>query len=94
MIRNGHVAIGFSEDEVMLAAGEPDKVEHRENGLYTWTFNRSNNKLLFVDFDGSGVVTKTRTGDAPKTGSAKARSRSRVGKTSKSNWKSHKGTPL
>ena len=82
MIRNGHVAIGFSEDEVMLAAGEPDKVEHRENGLYTWTFNRSNNKLLFVDFDGSGVVTKTRTG------------RSRVGKTSKSNWKSHKGTPL
>jgi hypothetical protein len=94
MIRNGHVAIGFSEDEVMLAAGEPDKVEHRENGLYTWTFNRSNNKLLFVDFDGSGVVTKTRTGDAPKIGSAKARSRSRVGKTSKSNWKSHKGTPL
>ena len=94
MIRNGHVAIGFSEDEVMLAAGEPDKVEHRENGLYTWTFKRSNNKLLFVDFDGSGVVTKTRTGDAPKTGSAKARSRSRVGKTSKSNWKSHKGTPL
>ena len=94
MIRNGHVAIGFSEDEVMLAAGEPDKVEHRENGLYTWTFKRSNNKLLFVDFDGSGVVTKTRTGDGPKAGGNKGRSRSKVSKASKSNWKSRKGTPL
>ena len=94
MIRNGHVAIGFSEDEVMLAAGEPDEVEHRENGLYTWTFKRSNNKLLFVDFDGSGVVTKTRTGDGPKAGGNKGRSRSKVSKASKSNWKSRKGTPL
>lgn len=65
MIRAGHVGIGFSEDEVMLAAGEPDKIDHGQNGFYTWTFNRSNNKLLFVDFDGTGTVIKTRTGDAP-----------------------------
>jgi len=94
MIRNGHVGIGFSEDEVMLAAGEPDKVQHFDNGLYTWTYNRSNNKLLFVDFDGSGAVSKTRTGDGPKKSGSKSRARRKVSKASKSNWKSHKGTPL
>ena len=94
MIRNGHVGIGFSEDEVMLAAGEPDKVQHFDNGLYTWTYNRSNNKLLFVDFDGSGAVSKTRTGDGPKKSGSKSRVRRKVSKASKSNWKSHKGTPL
>ena len=65
MIRAGHVGIGFSEDEVMLAAGEPDKVDYGQNGQYTWTYNRSNNKLLFVHFDGTGSVTKTTVGDAP-----------------------------
>ena len=65
MIRNGHVGIGFSEDEVMMAAGEPNKIEHGQNGMYTWIFNRSNNKLLYVDFDGSGAVSKYYTKDGP-----------------------------
>ena len=78
MIRAGHVGIGFSEDEVQMAAGEPDRVEYGQNGLYTWIFNRSNNKLLFVHFDGTGTVTKTTTGDAPgakKTGKKGSSSR-------------------
>ncbi|SEE44684.1 hypothetical protein [Prevotella sp. lc2012] len=65
MIRVGHVGIGFSEDETMLAAGEPDKVEHFDNGQYRWIYNRSNNKQLHVDFDGSGAVFKTTTKDLP-----------------------------
>ena len=80
MIRMGHVGVGFSEDEVMLAAGEPDNVIHGENGMYTWIFNRSNNKLLYVDFNGSGVVEKTYTRDAPK---AKTTSAKRKGTTKK-----------
>ena len=56
MIRAGHVGVGFSEDEVMMAAGEPDNVQNGENGIYTWIFNRSNNKLLYVEFNGSGSV--------------------------------------
>lgn len=65
MIRAGHVGIGFSEDEVQMAAGEPDKIEPGQNGTYTWIFKRSNNKLLYVDFDGTGTVSKTYTKDGP-----------------------------
>ena len=63
MIRAGHVGIGMSEDEVQMAAGEPDKVEPGQGGQYFWVFNRSNDKLLYVEFDGSGVVKKTNVKD-------------------------------
>lgn len=65
MIRQGHVGIGMSEDEVEMAAGEPDHVETATGGVYYWVFQRSNNKLLFVEFDGSGVVKKTSVADGP-----------------------------
>lgn len=95
MIRMGHVGVGFTEDEVMLAAGEPDEITHGENGMYTWMFKRSNNKLLFVDFNGSGVVEKYYTKDAPKakTTAAKRRATTKKKKSS-SSWKNGKGTPL
>ena len=70
MIRQGHVGVGFSEDEVMLAAGEPDQVFYGESGKYVWVFNRSNNKLLLVHFDGSGTVIDTTTEDGPKSSGA------------------------
>ena len=95
MIRMGHVSPGFSEDEVMLAAGEPDEVQHGENGLYTWIFKRSNNKLLVVEFNGSGVVEKAYGKDAPKAKSTTAKRRAATTKKrSSSSWKSGKGTPL
>ena len=95
MIRMGHVGVGFSEDEVMLAAGEPDDIQHGENGLYTWIFKRSNNKLLLVDFNGSGVVEKTSTKDAPTQKSTTGRRRTASSKKrSSTSWKSGKGTPL
>ena len=94
MIRNGHVGIGFTEDETMMAAGEPDKIEHGQAGRYTWIYNRSNNKLLLVDFDGSGVVKKTSTKDGPKAGkSTPTRRKGGSGRRSTS-WKKGKGTPL
>ena len=95
MIRMGHVSVGFTEDEVMLAAGEPDDVTHGENGMYTWMFKRSNNKLLYVDFNGSGVVEKYYTKDAPKAKTAgKGRATTTKKKKSSSSWKNGKGTPL
>ena len=94
MIRMGHVSPGFSEDEVMLAAGEPDDIQHGENGLYTWIFKRSNNKLLVVDFNGVGIVTKTSTKDAPKARAAAKRRASSSKKRSSNSWKNGKGTPL
>ena len=94
MIRQGHVGIGFTEDEVMMAAGEPDKVEHGQNGYYTWIFNRSNNKILVVEFDGNGVVTKAQGKDAPKA--KKSTPTARKGGTGRksTSWQKGKGTPL
>lgn len=95
MIRAGHVGIGFSEDETMMAAGEPDKVVLGDNGRYTWVFQRSNNKLLYVDFDGSGVVTKTYTRDGgSKTGAGAASKRRRAAQTNSSRMSVARGTPL
>ena len=79
MIRQGHVGIGFSEDEVMLAAGEPDRTLNLENGRYIWYFNRSNNKILLVHFDGSGTVVDTTTEDGPKPTSSKTAKRRAAG---------------
>jgi hypothetical protein len=96
MIRMGHVSVGFSEGEVQLAAGEPDEEQHGENGIYTWIFKRSNNKLLYVEFNGSGVVERTYTKDGPKTGNKNTGKR-RAGtskKRSSTSWKNGKGTPL
>jgi len=95
MIRAGHVGIGFSEDETMMAAGEPDKVVLGDNGRYTWVFQRSNNKVLYVDFDGSGVVTKTYTKDrGSKTGAGTASKRRRAAQTNSSRMSVARGTPL
>ena len=92
MIRAGHVGVGFSEDEVQMAAGEPDRIIHGENGTYTWEYNRSNNKILVVHFTGSGEVDKTTTKDGPKT-KATAKRRTSTKKSS-SSWKSRNGTPI
>ena len=96
MMRNGHVGIGFTTDEVMMAAGEPDKEELGQNGFFTWIFNRSNNKLLYVEFDGSGIVTKTYTKDGPKKSTPTTRKGGGKRTTAKSgsSWKNGKGTPL
>ena len=93
MIRAGHVGIGFSEDEVQMAAGEPDKVEYGQNGLYTWIFKRSNYMLLYVDFDGTGTVTKTYTKKDPNAPKAPAKKTTKK-KSSSSSWMNGKGTPL
>ena len=100
MMRAGHVGIGFSEDETMMAAGEPDKVIMGSNGQYTWVYQRSNNKLLYVDFDGSGVVTKTYTRDnnsKATIGSSTTRhssSAARQAARQSMGWQSGKGTPI
>ena len=96
MMRQGHVGVGFTEDEVMMAAGEPDATQEGENGFFTWIFNRSNNKLLVVEFDGNGVVTKAYGKDAPKRSSTPTVRKGNGRRTTAKGggWKSGKGTPL
>ena len=95
MIRVGHVGVGMSEDEVQLAAGEPDKVETGQGGQYFWIFKRSNNKLLYVEFDGSGLVKGTSVKDASDAGK-KGTSKKRTPKIVKSDngWMGGTGTPI
>ena len=69
MIRAGHVGIGMVENEVEMAAGEPNHIENGKGGQYFWVFQRSNNKLLYVEFDGTGVVKKTAVADGPYSAS-------------------------
>ncbi len=94
MMRAGHVGIGFTEDEVMLAAGEPDDTKDGDNGFFTWIFKRSNNKLLYVEFDGSGVVTRTYTKEAPKQKMTTTSGRRRASMTNSGKMSVGRGTPL
>lgn len=107
MIRSGHVSIGFNEDQVMMAAGEPDDIEPGKGGEYTWVFQRSNKKLLLVKFNGTRHVigTSVRNGTitgstaTPKTGGKASTSKvapttPATSATKKDNWKDRNGTPL
>ncbi|SHK83461.1 hypothetical protein [Xylanibacter ruminicola] len=102
MIRAGHVGIGMSEGEVEMAAGEADKVEPGQGGHYFWIFKRSNDKLLYVEFDGSGVVKKTSVKDAnggaakKSNGKAKAKKVTKPEKPSKERegWLNGEATPI
>ena len=84
----------------MMAAGEPDKVITGANGQYTWVYQRSNNKLLYVDFDGSGAVTKTYTRDnnskmtAGSSTSRRSSSAARQAAKQSMGWQSKNGTPI
>ena len=58
-IRQGRVILNMSEDEVILAMGEPDQTTEGRYGHHDWIYNRSGGKLLIVEFDGSGKVLGT-----------------------------------
>ena len=94
MIRGGHVGIGFSEDEVEMAAGEPEKIDFLDNGLYIWTYQRSNNKLLLVHFNGSGTVEKTTTKDGNLKNPSSSKSAKRTSTKKRTVGLKGQGTPI
>ena len=94
MIRAGHVGIGMSEDEVEMAAGEADKVEAGQGGQYFWIFKRTNDKLLYVEFDGSGVVKKTSVKDANEGSGKNGTKKKKAAPKAVNGWMGGTGTPL
>jgi len=58
-INQGRVILNMSEDEVIMAMGEPNNTVERVAGYHDWIYNRSNGKLFVVKFDGSGKVIST-----------------------------------
>ena len=94
-IREGRVIPGMTEDEVMMAVGEPFQKKQTSEGVREWLYTRSNGVLLVVQFNSKGKVIKAGGRKAPKTnaGSVKKSTTSRnndgpVGGT----WEN--GTPL
>ena len=69
-IREGRVIPGMSEEEVMMAVGEPVNKPPEKNGIREWHYNRSNGVLLVVQLNDRGKVVKA-GGRAPKTTSKK-----------------------
>ena len=71
-IREGRVIPGMSEDEVLMAVGEPIR-KAINNGVREWLYNRSNGVLLVVQFNSKGKVSKA-GGRATKATKTKASS--------------------
>ena len=66
-IREGRVIPGMSEDEVMMAVGEPFQKVHIDNGMTEWLYSRSNGVLLVVQMNSKGKVVKAGGRKGPKT---------------------------
>lgn len=71
MINLGHVGTGFTEDEVLQAVGEPEKVEELLEGRYNWYFTTATGKTLVVTFGTNNTVIKTEA--RAKTGGKNAK---------------------
>ena len=83
-IREGRVIPGMSEDEVMMAVGEPFQ-KANNNGIREWLYKRSNGVLLVVQFNSKGKVTKA-------GGRATKATKTTTGRNNGSTMKN--GTPL
>ena len=57
-IREGRVIPGMSEDEVLMAVGEPFEKVAESKGVREWHYTRSNGVLLVVQFNAKGKVIK------------------------------------
>lgn len=94
-IREGRVIPGMTEEEVLMAVGEPFQKLSNSQGVREWHYARSNGVLLVVQFDGKGKVTKAggrqATTNAKSQTTRKSSSRSRSSRAG-GTWKN--GTPL
>ena len=57
-IREGRVIPGMSEDEVLMAVGEPYEKVTDSKGVREWHYARSNGVILVVSFNSKGKVLK------------------------------------
>jgi len=81
-IREGRVIPGMSEDEVMMAVGEPFQKQTNSEGVREWLYTRSNGVLLVVQLNAKGKVIKA-GGRAVKTNASSGKKSSKNSKSSK-----------
>ena len=82
-IREGRVIPGMSEDEVLMAVGEPIQKVTDSNGVREWLYTRSNGVLLVVQFNSKGKVSKA-GGRAVKTNASSGKKTAKKGSGGKS----------
>ena len=90
-IREGRVIPGMSEDEVLMAVGEPYEKVTDSKGVREWHYNRSNGVILVVQFNAKGKVEKA-GGRATKATKFYVTPNKNTAKTTSSKTKN--GTPL
>ena len=96
-IREGRVIPGMSEDEVLMAVGEPVQKVKDSNGLREWLYTRSNGVLLVVQFNAKGKVSKAggrlskSNGSSDKKDNKNSSKKSSKGQSDKT---AKNGTPL
>ena len=73
-IREGRVIPGMTEDEVMMAVGEPFQKVRASNGVTEWLYSRSNGVLLVVQMNSKGKVIKAGGRKGPKTNAGTTKS--------------------
>ena len=83
-IREGRVIPGMSEDEVLMAVGEPFNKVKDSKGVNEWLYTRSNGVLLVVQFNAKGKVIKA-GGRATKTTNASSDKKTKKKAESKGN---------
>ena len=91
-IREGRVIPGMSEDEVLMAVGEPFQKVTDSKGVREWLYTRSNGVLLVVQFNGKGKVIKA-GGRSVKTDASSGKKTAKKGH-SKTTDKAEKNDPL
>ena len=96
-IREGRVIPGMSEDEVLMAVGEPYQKGANSDGAQEWLYKRSNGVLLVVQFK-KGKVTKAAGRAATSTNAVAKKATTTVRRSRNDDgprggtWKT--GTPL
>ena len=93
-IREGRVIPGMSEDEVMMAVGEPYQKLTNSNGVREWFYTRSNGVLLVVQFNNKGKVIKAGGREAPKTNAGKKKTTTKRNRNTRAGGTWENGTPL
>ena len=91
-IREGRVIPGMSEDEVLMAVGEPFQKVTDSKGVREWLYTRSNGVLLVVQFNSKGKVLKA-GGRSVKTNANSGKNTAKKSDR-KTGGSSKNGTPL
>ena len=93
-IREGRVIPGMSEEEVLMALGEPAQKVTDSKGVREWHYARSNGVILVIQFNAKGKVSKAGGRATKATKFYGGKKNSNNASDGKADNTAKKGTPL